>query len=146
MMYPFVVSLHILLSIILVLVVILQPGKGGDFGSVFGGGGGGGSVFGPRGPTNIFARVTTVVAVMFMVTSITLAWYSDKSMLTGTAGIEAEMERLQQEQQLQDAPGEAGAEVVDPSAGEAPVEAEPAAEDEAPAEGEELEFAPPPAE
>ncbi len=141
MMYPFVVSLHILLSIILVLVVILQPGKGGDFGSVFGGGGGGGSVFGPRGPTNIFARVTTVVAVMFMVTSITLAWYSDKSLLTGTAGIEAEMERLQQEQQLQDATDDGAP--VEEAAPEAVIDGE--EQDATEGEGD-LEFAPPPSE
>jgi preprotein translocase subunit SecG len=72
-MSPFIVTLHLFLCLMLVLVILLQPGKGGDVASAFGGGGGGSAVFGPRGPANLLSRATTGVAVLFMVTSITLA-------------------------------------------------------------------------
>lgn len=73
-MILFVTVLHILLSVIMILVILLQPGKGGDVAAAFGaGGGGGGAVFGPRGPGSLLSKATTSCAVLFMVTSITLA-------------------------------------------------------------------------
>ncbi len=77
-MFLFTTSLHIVLCAILILVILLQPGKGSDIGAAFGGGGGSSTVFGPRGPGSLLTRATTVVAVLFMVTSITLAIYSDQ--------------------------------------------------------------------
>lgn len=82
MFYPFIVALHIILCVLLVLIIILQPGKGGDIGSAFGGGGAG-SAFGPRGPTNVLQQATTAVAVLFMFTSISLAWFSSRDVLAG---------------------------------------------------------------
>lgn len=79
-MYLFTVALHIILCILLVLIILLQPGKGGDVGAAFGGGGGGG-VFGPRGPATLLSRATTGVAVLFMVTSISLALFSGQGVL-----------------------------------------------------------------
>ncbi len=93
-MYPFFVALHVLLCLFLITVVLLQPGKGGDVGAAFGGGGGS-TIFGPRGPTNILQQATTAVAVLFMVTSITLAIYSNRSM-RANANVADELERLQQ--------------------------------------------------
>ncbi len=77
-MFLFTTSLHIVLCAFLILVILLQPGKGSDIGAAFGGGGGSSTVFGPRGPGSLLTRATTVVAVLFMVTSITLAIYSDQ--------------------------------------------------------------------
>ncbi len=94
-MYLFIVALHVVLCLFLILIIILQPGKGGDVGAAFGGGGGGSTVFGPRGPTGLLQRATTVVAVMFMTTSITLALYSNQRMLSN-ANVDDEMLRLQQ--------------------------------------------------
>ena len=95
--YLFVVSVHVLLCVLLVLVILLQPGKGGDVGAAFGGGGGGGGqMFGPRGPAGLLARATTGVAVAFMVTSITLSYYSNKSLLND-ADLGDEILRLEQE-------------------------------------------------
>ncbi|MFT5457702.1 MAG: preprotein translocase subunit SecG [Myxococcota bacterium] len=79
-MYLFVVALHVILCVFLVLIIILQPGKGGDVGAAFGGGSSSSNVFGPRGPAGILQRATTVVAVMFMGTSLTLALYSNQKM------------------------------------------------------------------
>jgi preprotein translocase subunit SecG len=95
-MFLFVTALHIVLCLFLVVVILLQPGKGADPGSAFGGGMTS-SVFGPRGPANLLSRVTTVVAVLFMVTSVTLALYSNRKIMTG-GDLDDAMQRLQQEQ------------------------------------------------
>lgn len=94
-MYMFVVALHIVLCVFLILIIILQPGKGGDVGAAFGGGSSS-TMFGPRGPAGLLQRATTIVAVMFMGTSITLALYSNQRMLSN-ANVEQELERLEQE-------------------------------------------------
>jgi preprotein translocase subunit SecG len=96
-MYPFFVALHILLCLFLMLIIMLQPGKGGDPGLAFGGGSSS-TVFGPRGPTGILQRATTVVAALFMGTTITLALYSNRGMLSN-ANVDEELLRLQQQQQ-----------------------------------------------
>ena len=82
--YMFVVALHVMLCLFLILIIILQPGKGGDVGAAFGGGSSGSAVFGPRGPTGLLQRATTVVAVLFMATSVTLALYSDEGTQAGS--------------------------------------------------------------
>lgn len=82
-MYLFITVLHVILSILLVLIILLQPGKGADVGAAFGGGGSG--MFGPRGPATLLSRATTGVAVLFMVTSVSLALLSDQSLLSDSA-------------------------------------------------------------
>lgn len=80
-MFTFVIILHVVVSIFLIFVILLQPGKG-DAMAAFSGGGGGGSstsVFGGRGSVTFLSKVTTVCAVIFMVTSLTLAWRSSHS-------------------------------------------------------------------
>ncbi len=99
-MYLAVVALHIILCVVLVFVILLQPGKNGDVGASFGGSGG--NIFGPRGPTSLLARVTTVVAIMFMVTSVTLAWFSNKEILANSNVMDA-IDLEQQKQKANDA-------------------------------------------
>src|SRR5262245_53428745 len=96
-MYPFFVALHVCLCLFLVTIVLLQPGKGGDVGAAFGGGSSS-SLFGPRGPAGLLQRATTVVAVLFMGTSVTLALYSNRAVLSD-ANVDAELQRLQQLEQ-----------------------------------------------
>ena len=96
-MLLFVIVLHILLCFLLMLVILLQPGKGADIGAAFGGGGGSSTIFGPRGPASLLSRATTVVAVLFMVTSVTLAIYSNESVRSGS-DVQEEIERLQKEE------------------------------------------------
>ena len=67
--------IHILVCIFLVSIVLLQHGKGADIGATFGGGGGE-SLFGTEGPVPIMNKITTGAAVLFMVTSISLAYFS----------------------------------------------------------------------
>ena len=66
--------IHILVCIFMVLIVLLQHGKGADIGATFGGSGQ--SLFGTEGPVPILNKVTTTVAVVFMLTSISLAYIS----------------------------------------------------------------------
>ena len=63
--------IHITVCGFLILVVLLQQGKGQDFASTFGGGGSQ-AAFGARGSATILTRLTTVAAVLFMITSMTL--------------------------------------------------------------------------
>jgi len=72
MLYYAVVALHVIVCIFLVLVVLLQSGKGADLAGAFGGGATQ-TAFGSRGPASFLTRMTTVVAVIFMVTSIGLS-------------------------------------------------------------------------
>ena len=79
-MVAFLVTVHVFVSLFLIFVILLQPGKGEGMGGAFGGGGGGsGSVFGGRGSVTFLAKVTEVCAVIFMVTSLTLAYRSSHS-------------------------------------------------------------------
>jgi len=66
-----------MVCIFLILVVLLQQGKGADLAGAFGGGGSQAS-FGPRTGTNIMHRLTTVSFVLFVVLSMTLAILSGK--------------------------------------------------------------------
>ncbi len=70
------VSLHVLVSTILIAMVLLQKGKGADIGAAFGGASN--TVFGPRGAQSFLAKLTTTAAVIFMITSFFLAITSVK--------------------------------------------------------------------
>ena len=71
------VVLYVLVCVFLIMVVLLQQGKGADLAGAFGGGGSQTS-FGPRSATNIMHRLTTVSFVLFVVLSVTLAIVSGK--------------------------------------------------------------------
>jgi len=70
------VSLHVIMSTILIAMVLLQKGKGADIGAAFGGASN--TVFGPRGAQSFLAKLTTTAAVVFMITSFFLAVTSVK--------------------------------------------------------------------
>jgi preprotein translocase subunit SecG len=74
-MSTIVVTLHVIVCILLILIVLLQSGKGAEMG-VSMGGGAGQTLFGASGPASLLAKVTTAVAVIFMITSLTLAYMS----------------------------------------------------------------------
>jgi preprotein translocase subunit SecG len=69
--------LHILVCILLILVVLLQRGKGSDIGAALGGGGGN-TVFGARGAGNFLTKVTTGAAITFMLTSLSLSYFTNQ--------------------------------------------------------------------
>jgi preprotein translocase subunit SecG len=78
MLYYAVIALHVIVCIFLVLVVLLQSGKGADLAGAFGGGGTQ-TAFGSRGPASFLTRMTTAVAVIFMLTSIGLSMMGERS-------------------------------------------------------------------
>jgi len=72
---PFIVALHVIVCILLILIVLLQSGKGAEMGISLGGGSGQ-TLFGAGGPATLLTKVTTAIAIIFMVTSLTLAYFS----------------------------------------------------------------------
>ncbi len=71
-LYYLVLTLHIVACLFLIAVVLLQQGKGQDLASAFGGGGTQ-AAFGPRGSATVLSRATTILAGLFMVTSLSLS-------------------------------------------------------------------------
>lgn len=72
-MRTFLFTLHILTCISLIIVVLIQRGKGANMGAMLGGGGSQ-TVFGARGAGNFLTKLTTGAAAVFMVTSLSLAY------------------------------------------------------------------------
>ena len=69
---------HTLIALLIIVLVLLQRGKGADAGAAFGAGASG-TVFGARGSGSFFSRVTAVCATAFFVTSLTLAYLSSQN-------------------------------------------------------------------
>jgi preprotein translocase subunit SecG len=74
--------LHVIFCLFLILVILLQTGKGAGMGVAFGGASS--TVFGPRGAGSFIGKATAIVAALFMITSLLLAWASS-SKSTGIA-------------------------------------------------------------
>ena len=79
MITAIVVIVHTLVALTLILVVLLQVGKGGSISAAFGGGGSSQTLFGSRGPATFLSRMTTVAAAVFMLTSLFLAYLSSNA-------------------------------------------------------------------
>ncbi len=73
----FLTVLHVMVCLVLIVVVLLQRGKGAEIGAVFGGGAGS-TVFGSRGAGNFLTKLTTGAAIIFMLTSLTLAYFAQE--------------------------------------------------------------------
>jgi preprotein translocase subunit SecG len=71
-----IIILHVIVSLGLILVVLLQTGKGAEVGAVFGGSSS--TIFGSSGAGNFLTRLTTGMAIVFMVTSLTLGYFTAK--------------------------------------------------------------------
>ncbi|MBC2716845.1 MAG: preprotein translocase subunit SecG [Desulfobacteraceae bacterium] len=74
-MTALIITIHVIVCIALILIVLLQTGKGADMGAVFGGAGSQ-ALFGNTGAATFLGKMTTVAAVVFMITSLTLAYIS----------------------------------------------------------------------
>ncbi len=136
-MYLAILAAHVILAVLLILTILIQPGKGGDVGAAFGGGDSG--LFGPQGPASALSRITSAVAVLFMCTSITLAYFSNKEILSNSNVLD-EIERVNQER-LEKAAGDAEPAPADVEAAEPPqviemVPVEPSGEEAPPEAGE----------
>jgi len=67
-----ILVIHVLIAVVLVVLVLLQHGKGADAGAAFGSGASA-TVFGSRGSANFLTRITALLATGFFITSLTLA-------------------------------------------------------------------------
>ena len=78
MLHNILLVIHVLVAISVIGLVLIQQGKGADAGAAFGGGGGGasGSVFGSQGSGSFLTRATGILATIFFITSLTLAYLS----------------------------------------------------------------------
>ncbi|MDD2336653.1 MAG: preprotein translocase subunit SecG [Geobacteraceae bacterium] len=77
-MQGFLITLHIFVSISLITIVLLQAGKGADLGATFGTGSSQ-SLFGAGGGSTFLGKMTASAAIIFMITSLSLAYLSGKS-------------------------------------------------------------------
>lgn len=77
MLQNVITFLHGLLCFAIVALVLLQRGKGADAGAGFGAGASG-TVFGARGSATFFSKVTAVLATLFFLTSMSLAWFATR--------------------------------------------------------------------
>ena len=87
-MKPILIIIHVVFCIALILIVLLQKGKGASMGAVFGGSSQ--TVFGSAGATSFLHKVTTIVAIVFMLTSLGL------SIFFGRAGTSSIMDSVEQ--------------------------------------------------
>ena len=71
-LFYLIIFVHVVACLFLIAVVLLQQGKGQDLASAFGGGGTQ-TAFGPRGSATVLSRATTILAAVFMLTSLTLS-------------------------------------------------------------------------
>ena len=91
---------HTVIALLIIVLVLLQRGKGADAGAAFGAGASG-TVFGARGSSSFFSRATAVCATLFFVSSLTLAYLSSQStsgpssLLDDAEAVEAEVDAEQ---------------------------------------------------
>ena len=76
-MSPILVIIHLVVCVALIMIVLLQTGKGADMGAAFGGGSSQ-TLFGSTGAGTFLSKLTTVAAIVFMLTSLTLAYMSTR--------------------------------------------------------------------
>lgn len=81
-MFGVVIGIHVLICGLLIVVVLLQSGKGGGLAGAFGGAGGIGAVFGGQSAATFLTKATRYLAIAFMLTSLVLAL-----MVRGTIGV-----------------------------------------------------------
>jgi len=75
-MFTLLVIIHVIVAILLIFIVLIQRGKGAEMGAAFGGSSQ--TIFGPRGAATFLNKLTVVMAIIFMLTSLSLAVLSAK--------------------------------------------------------------------
>jgi len=87
-MYALVMTVHVIVCIFLIIVVLLQSGKAADLAGAFGGMGSQ-TAFGPRGSATLLSKATTISAVLFMVTSLSLSILATRNAGLGTSVLDS---------------------------------------------------------
>jgi preprotein translocase subunit SecG len=76
-MVTLLIVIHVIVCLFLIVIVLLQHGKGADIGASFGGSSQ--SLFGTEGPVPLLNKITTGAAIVFMLTSVSLAYFSSST-------------------------------------------------------------------
>jgi preprotein translocase subunit SecG len=87
-MYYLLMAVHIVVCVFLIIVVLLQSGKAADLAGAFGGMGSQ-TAFGPRGSATLLSKATTISAVLFMFTSMSLSIMATRNSGLGTTVLES---------------------------------------------------------
>ncbi len=89
MLINILLVVHLIATVSIIVLVLLQQGKGADMGAAFGGGGSSGALFGARGASNFLSHTTAILAAVFFLTSLVLAYlYAQQSSRTSvTQGV-----------------------------------------------------------
>ena len=87
MLRGLILGVHVLLALMIIALVLLQRGKGAEAGAGFGSGAPG-TVFGARGTSTLFSKLTAVFAGLFFVTSLTLAYLGSHAPVAPTSVLE----------------------------------------------------------
>ena len=82
---------YILISISLILIILLQQGKGSDIGSAFGAGSSN-TMFGSSSSSNPLTKVTAILAAIFLILSLSITYISRSSMIEESPNIEVEID------------------------------------------------------
>ena len=86
MLYYFTITIYVLICFVLLMVILLQQGKGGDMASAFGGAGSQ-AAFGARGGATLLTKLTTIFAALFLLGSLALSIIGQRgpgSVVSGT--------------------------------------------------------------
>ncbi|HXC58644.1 MAG TPA: preprotein translocase subunit SecG [Steroidobacteraceae bacterium] len=122
-MHAILLFIHIISATCIVALVLIQRGKGADAGAGFGAGASG-TVFGARGASTALSRATAILAGVFMVTSLTLAYMGTRT--TAQRGPDTVLDRLAEQEANQVPAAPAGTQAAPAPAAPAPLPAAPA--------------------
>src|SRR5438128_10392064 len=86
-MYILLLIVHVIVCLFLIIVVLVQGGKAADLAGAFGGMGSQ-TAFGPRGSATLLSKATTISAVLFMVTSLSLSIMATRNAGLGSTVLE----------------------------------------------------------
>jgi len=111
-MYIVFLIVHIVVCLFLIIVVLLQSGKAADLAGAFGGMGSQ-TAFGPRGSATLLSKATTISAVLFMITSLSLSILATRSAGLGATVLEGAPAKS--------APAKSAPATIPPAPGQAPV-------------------------
>ena len=92
---------HVITAIIIVVLILLQKGKGADMGSAFGAGASG-TMFGSKGSANFLSRSTAVLATIFFITSLTLAYLNKGTVVQNNDSILDNINIIEEDNQNND--------------------------------------------
>lgn len=106
MVHTLILVAHVVVAIALIALILVQQGKGADAGAAFGSGASA-TMFGSRGSASFLSRTTAILATVFFLTSLTLAYFA-----TRTSAPKSVMERVQIQQPVE-APSSAGGSPTD---------------------------------